>query len=227
MEVASSECNDSQNTRKKSMKSRTVKFGAIAATAAIALTSALPATAGIPTGLFRDSTNNIYLMGQTVGASIELTYEGLTASRDLKANACGLASLRGTLANPLPTEFTANGVTVNVASLPTQLKPGCITATGQLEEARTANFKTAAGEVVIVASPNGTVPITYAATKVRKATVNACGVARWSVTQSYTNLGSQVVSNGGSSTQISALSAPGGSPVCRTGTLYVPAAWAN
>jgi hypothetical protein len=166
-------------------------------------------------------------MGQAVGASIELTYEGLSASRDLKANACGLASLRGTLTNPLPAEFTANGVAINVASLPTQLKPGCNTTTGQLEESRTANFKTAAGEVVIVASPNATVPITYAANKVRKATVNACGVARWSVTQSYTNLGSQVVSNGGSSTQISSLPTPGGGPVCRTGTLYVPAAWAN
>jgi hypothetical protein len=209
------------------MKSKFIQLGAIATAATLAF-SAFPAQAGIPTGLFRDSTNNIYLMGQTVGASIELTYEGLTASRDLKANACGLASLRGTTANPLPTTFSANGITVNVASLPTQLKPGCVTATGQLEEVRTANFKTSAGEVVIVASPNATVPITYAATKVRKATVNACGIARWSTTQSYTNLGSQVISASGvSSTPISALAAPGGAPVCRTGSLYVPIAWAN
>jgi hypothetical protein len=209
------------------MKSGFVKLGAIA-TAAIVAGSALPANAGIPTGLFRDSANNIYLMNQTVGASIELTYEGLTASRDIKANACGLGSLRGTAANPLPTTFTVNGVSVNVASLPTQLKPSCVTATGQLEEARTANFKTAAGEVVIVASPNAIVPITYDATKVRKATVNACGVAKWSTTQTYTNLGTQMVSGSGvTSTQISAIPAPGGAPVCRTGNLFVPIAWAN
>jgi hypothetical protein len=227
MEVASSECNDSQQNTRKNMKSKLIQLGAIA-TAAIVAGSAIPATAGIPTGLFRDSTNSIYLMGQTVGASVELTYEGLTASRDLQANACGLAGLRGTDANPLPTFFTVNGVVVTVASLPTQLKPGCITATGQLEEARTANFKTAAGEVVIIASPNAIVPITYDATKIRKAKVNACGVAKWSTTQSYTNLGTQVVSGGGvTSTQISTLPAPGGFPVCRTGSLLVPIAWAT
>lgn len=209
------------------MKSKFIQLGAIVA-AAIVAGSAIPANADIPTGLFRDATNNIYLMNQTVGASIDLTYEGLTASRDIKANACGLGSLRGTEANPLPTTFTANGVSITVASLPTQLKPGCNTTTGQLEEARTANFKTAAGEVVIVTTPNATVPITYDATKVRKAKANACGIAKWSVTQSYTNLGTQIVSGGGmTSTQISALPAPGGFPICRTGNLFVPIAWAN
>jgi hypothetical protein len=214
------------------MKSRYVKkLGAIASTAVVtflAFPAMAPAmAAGIPSGLFRDASNNVYLMGQSPAAAVELQYEGLTASRDLKANACGLASLRGTLTTPLPTSFTVSGVVVNVASLPTQLKPGCLT-TGQLEEARTANFKTAAGEVVIVASSNAIVSISYDANKIRKAKANTCGFARWSTSQTYPNTGSQLVSfSGGSSTQISDLPMPGGLPVCRLDTLYVPAAWLN
>lgn len=210
------------------MKSGFVKkLGAIASTAVVAFSASPAIAAGIPTGLFRDASNNMYRMGQSPTASIELQYQGLTATRDLKASACGLASLRGTLTTPLPTTFTVGGVAVNVASLPVQIKPSC-SASGQLQEPRTANFKTAAGEVVIVASPSSTVSISYSVNKIRKATANACGVARWSVTQSYPNTGSQLVSfGGGSAVQISTLPLPGGAPVCRTGTLYVPAAWAS
>jgi len=210
------------------MKSRYIKkLGAIASTAVVAF-SAFPAmAAGIPSGLFRDASNNIYRMGQSPTASIELQYEGLTATRDLKASACGLASLRGTLATPLPTTFTVGGVAVNVASLPVQIKPSCL-ASGQLQEPRTANFKTSAGEVVLVSSANAIVPISYSVNKIRKAKANACGVAKWSVTQSYPNTSTQLVSfGGGSAVQISTLPLPGGAPVCRTGTLYVPAAWAS
>jgi hypothetical protein len=209
------------------MKSGFVKLGAIASTVTVAFSSVSAMAAGIPSGLFRDASNNVYLMGQSPTAAVELQYEGLTATRDLKANACGLASLRGTLTNPLPTAFTVSGVAVSVASLPTQLKPGCLT-TGVLEEARTANFKTAAGEVVIVASPNATVSISYDANKIRKAKANACGFARWSTSQTYPNTGSQLVSfGGGSAVQISTLPTPGSAPVCRTGTLYIPATWLN
>lgn len=210
------------------MKSRYVKkLGAIASTAVVAF-SAFPAmAAGIPSALFKDASNNVYLMGQSPSADVELQYQGLTATRDLKANACGLASLRGTLTNPLPTAFTVSGVSVSVASLPTQLKPSCLTS-GQLEEPRTANFKTAAGEVVIVASSNATVSISYDTNKIRKAKANACGFARWSTSQTYPNAGSQLVSfGGGSATQISALPMPGGLPVCRLSTLYIPASWLN
>jgi hypothetical protein len=213
------------------MKSRFIRLTTIAAIGVAILSQATQAIAGIPTGLFKytDTTTNkthIYLMGQASGAESILTYAGLEATKTLTASACGLASWKPTATAPIPATFTVGGTTVTLASLPVQLKPGC--ANGVLEEPRTANFKTSTGEVVLVGTAGQVMTATYSATKQRKAKANLCGIVKWSGTTSYPNDGAQEVALGAASpAMISSLATPGGQPVCRTGTLYVPASWAN
>jgi hypothetical protein len=231
MEVASSECNDSQQNTRKNMKSKFIQLTTIAAIGVAILSQATQAIAGIPTGLFKftDTTTNkthIYLMGQASGAESILTYAGVEATKNLTASACGLASWKPTTTSPIPDSFTVNGVTVTTASLPVQLKPGC--TNGTLEEARTAHFKTSTGEIVLVGTASQAMTATYSTTKQRKAKANLCGIVKWSSTTSYPNDGTQQVALGSTApANISSLATPGGQPVCRTGTLYIPASWAN
>jgi hypothetical protein len=189
-----------------------------------------PAHAGIPDGVFRDSSNNLFVMNQTPGATAELIYSGYTKFKNLTANGCGLASWRGTVTYPVPSAFSINGATiVTFTSLPIQVKPTC--SNGVLAEPRTANFRTEAGELVIVTSPGAAVSIGHEATKVRKSKVNTCGVARWSSTQSYPHVEGNGVGYKHPTTMQETLSIEDfpifEAPICRTDNLLIPASWLN
>jgi hypothetical protein len=117
------------------------------------------------------------------------------------------------------------GTSVDTATLPTQLLPGC--NNGVSEETRSANFKTNTGDVVIV----GRTPGSYATVqtpqdRVRNATANACGVARFASSTSYQHAANTAIQLAAVPTadQISDLTSRDG-VLCSRGSLYVPASW--
>jgi hypothetical protein len=199
-----------------------------AAIATVSLFAIAAPVMAIPTS-FKDTAGNIYVMGQTPSAPVEMTYLGQLTSRNLTANGCGLAIMRPSSSNPTPPSFTYNGSTITVGSLPTQLLPGC--TNGVLQEARSANFKTSSGEVVLVgAAANAQVQISVPRDRVRRSTSNACGFVRFATSQSYQHgTGTNVTLSGVfSNTAFSSIQTEE-APLCRTvngvGRLYVPAAW--
>lgn len=174
---------------------------------------------------FRDAQNNIYVTGQSPSSSVSMTYQGLTRSRDYQANSCGWIVLRPSTTTPIPASFKAGSATVTTASLPTQLLPGC--NNGVAQETRAANFKTNEGSVVLVGqTPGGYVTVQTPTDRVRRATANACGVARFTNSTTYQH---------SSTTQIDLAAAPTADQIsdlgekdavlCSRGSLYVPASW--
>jgi hypothetical protein len=200
------------------------RFGALLSVAGILASSSVAFAQSIPP-VFRDAQNNVYVTGQTPASSVSMTYQGLTRSRDYQANSCGWILLRPSTTSPVPDSFTAGGATVTTASLPTQLLPGC--NNGVAQETRSANFKTNEGTVVLVGqTPGGYVTIQSPTDKVRKATANACGVAKFSNSTTYQH---------SDATQIRLTQATGVNTIsdlgrqdgllCNRNTLYVPASW--
>ncbi len=188
------------------------------------LASAGAALADIPP-LFRDTNNNIYMTGQSPDSSVSITYSGLMKSRDYQANSCGWILLRPSATNPIPATLNVAGTEVTTASLPTQLLPGC--TNGVAQETRSANFKTNDGTVVIVGrTPSSYVTIQTPTTKIRKATANACGIAKFSNSTTYQHSPSteiEIPSMGVTDT-ISGITEKDGI-LCSRGSLYVPASW--
>lgn len=67
-----------------------------------------------------------------------------------------------------------DGVAVDASTLPTQSLPSCVS--GAFAETRSANFKTASNQVVIVGKPVGSaVSVSLPQPTTRSVTVNACG----------------------------------------------------
>ena len=200
------------------------RFGALLSVAGILASSSVAFAQSIPAA-FRDAQNNVYVTGQSPSSSVSMTYQGLTRSRDYQANSCGWILLRPSATSPVPDSFTAGGATVTTASLPTQLLPGC--NNGVAQETRSANFTTNEGTVVLVGqTPGGYVTIQSPTDKVRKATANACGVAKFSNSTTYQH---------SDATQIRLTQATGVNTIselgrqdgllCNRNTLYVPASW--
>lgn len=206
------------------MKLNRIRAGALLSASAIVVTGATAAFADIP-AVFRDDQKNIYVTGQSPSARVSMTYKGLMKSRDYQANSCGWILLRPSATAPIPASINVAGTTVNTSSLPTQLLPGC--NNGVSEETRSANFKTNEGVIVIVGrTPGGYITVQTPQDKVRTATANACGVAKFSNSTTYQH---------SNTTPISLEDAPGASTIanlsqqdgvlCSRGTLYVPASW--
>ena len=115
------------------------------------------------------------IWGEPPNTDLSVAVGGLEATRNLTASACGVATIRPSLSRPIPATFKIGAKTINTANLPTQLLPKCLPS-GQLEEARTADFKTAEGAVVIVGqAPSAAIVMSFADTKERKVKMNACG----------------------------------------------------
>ena len=206
------------------MVNKFARFGALLSVAGILASSSVAFAQSIPAA-FRDAQNNVYVTGQSPSSSVSMTYQGLTRSRDYQANSCGWILLRPSATSPIPASFSAGGATVTTASLPTQLLPGC--NNGVAQETRSANFKTNEGTVVLVGqTPGGYVTIQSPTDKVRKATANACGVAKFSNSTTYQHAGTTQIDLAAAPTaaQISDLSEKDGI-LCSRGSLYVPASW--
>lgn len=154
---------------------------AMVAAPMVAQLSAVAAPAGFMA--HKDSKGNVYV-GGSPNSEVQVTLSGLEQTRNLKVNACGLAIIKNSSTKPLPASFKVGLNTITPASLPTQLLPKCGT-NGQLEESRTANFKTSIGDVVFVgATPNGTIQMTLTDSKIQKVRTNLCGIGR--ITNSQT-----------------------------------------
>jgi hypothetical protein len=132
----------------------------------------------------KDSKGAVYFTGAP-NSELTVTMGGLNQTRNISANACGVATIKPSATRPIPAQFMIGTNTVAVASLPTQLLPKCL-ASGQLEEARTSNFKTADGTVVVVGqTPSASVQMSFLGGRERKVKMNACGFGK--INNSSTN----------------------------------------
>jgi hypothetical protein len=202
-------------------------YVAIGLAIAIGLSLLSPAKAdnASPYGVYQDAQHNIYFANQTPNSAIELTYRHMERQRDVQANGCGWLVLRNAQSAPLGSTVKVEGNAIAVASLPTQILPRC---NGSVpDEARTANFKTAAGDVVIVGqTPKAYISVSTFQDRVRKATTNSCGVARFSFSPSWAfNANSQFTAPGGGTLTTVEISEVQAVPVCRSGQLYIPHSW--
>ncbi|MBD2078459.1 hypothetical protein [Leptolyngbya sp. FACHB-17] len=163
----------------------------------------------------------VYIGEQTPGADVPVTFIGADRTRRVSANACGLIILRSSPTAPLSGLKSVDGVTINQATLPTRLIPRCLD--GTLEEPRTADFKTATGDVVIVKTPNTSYNATYTADVIRNIRANACGFATLRGSTSAPLMGTTQVKIGNDTpTTISAIPITMNEPICRNGTLFTP-----
>lgn len=205
-----------------------IRFGALMSAAAIVASTAAPAMANMPS-VFRDAENNVYLTGHTPQSRQTMTYEGMMRSRDFQANACGAIILRNSSTNPIAGTIRVGGTDVSAAALPTQLMPNCLPS-GQFEEARPNNFKTANGDVVIVGrTPGSYTTVQTPQNRDRAASANACGIVRFTNSTSFQHSPTTIVRyavNGQmqSPRPISDLELQE-PPLCSRGQLYVPLSW--
>lgn len=201
------------------------RTGALLAAIATVFSSTSAVWANSIPPVFRDPDNNIYVTGQSPQTRVQLTYQGMMRSRDYQANSCGWILLRNSTTNPIAGTINVGGTSVNTATLPTQLLPGC--NNGIAEETRAANFKTTTGDVVVVGrTPGGYVTVQTPQDRVRNATANACGVARFASSTSYQHAANTQIQIAAApdASQISDLTARDGI-LCSRGNLYVPASW--
>ncbi|PSN08509.1 hypothetical protein C7271_21370 [filamentous cyanobacterium CCP5] len=209
------------------IKQRAARLGLIG----LAVAMAAPAFAQTYSGnnVYKVTRSNgseaVILANRSPGERISVTFPGAVSSRRVTANPCGLIVLRSTSTVPISNLLSVDGAAIDQTSLPTQLLPRCVD--GTLEEARSNDFKTGAGEVVIVKSPNTVYEASFSGGRSRNVTANACGFASITSTSTYdlTRPELDAFEVMGSPYQISTLPAAGLEPVCRTGSLYVPAAW--
>ncbi|QQE64171.1 hypothetical protein GFS31_08500 [Leptolyngbya sp. BL0902] len=170
-----------------------------------------------------NGTPQVIVANRTPGERLTVTYPGATSTRRVTANACGLVVLRDSTTSPLSSLQTVDGATINQATLPTQLLPRCVN--GALEEARTANFKTGTGEVVIVKTPNTVYEAVYGGGRERSVTANACGFAAINESTTYPWASNPTIMIGGTTHTLATMPDAGSEPLCRSGQLYTPAAW--
>ncbi|MCY7274446.1 MAG: hypothetical protein LH702_12085, partial [Phormidesmis sp. CAN_BIN44] len=174
-----------------------------------------------PSGL-----NVVYVGEQAPSAEVPITFPGSDRTRRVSANACGLITLKDTTSAPLAGLKSLDGVNINQATLPVRLIPRCVN--GILEEARTADFKTGYGDVVIVKAPNTSYPAIYTADVIRKVRANACGFASVRGSIAAPSMGTtQIKIGAGTATTVSSIATAPSEPVCRNSVLYTPeeAAW--
>ena len=205
------------------MKSNRLKqYAALAGSVMISI----PMMASLASANFaphKDAKGAIYFAGAP-NAEIQVAIAGLPQTRNITANACGVAVIRNSLTRPVPATFTIGANTITTANLPTQLLPRCLT-TGQLEEARTQNFKTSDGSVVLVSqTPSASVQMLFDGSKIRKLKMNACGFGR--ISNSSTNpFGADVKFTPQNGSEVTYGNLPTQLPwLCKDGVTYQPVA---
>ncbi len=174
---------------------------------------------------FRDGENNLYVTGLSSQQELSFSYPGTPRTSSGRANACGAVTVRGTNGMPVTGVIKVDNVPINTATLPTQLLPTC-GANGAFNEARTVNFKTPDGQVVVVGkTPNNFVGVETPEVAIRKVRSNACGFARLAPNARFTHSGSQEVAIGSDpAATISSINQKD-APLCRGNVMYVPTSW--
>jgi hypothetical protein len=155
----------------------------------------------------------IVYVGGLSGAEATISIANVTKTRKATANGCGMAKFSASDSWP-----TVKITSVNFATLPQRIFPKCSSA-GVPEEPRTENFKTMAGEVILVGTPNADLTLTYAGSAEKKASVKG-GVARFTKVVGNFAIGATqyVLSD---IPTVPALE----SPIIKETTLFIPTSW--
>lgn len=172
-----------------------------------------------------DSGSTVVVFSGTAGSRIPVSLGSTDKSTARLAGSCG--EVRISL--PSSGDFTGlkvDGIAINAATLPSQTLPSCVS--GTFSEARTANFKTPTGQVVIVGkTPGSAVAVSLPSPTTRNVTVNACGFGVLKGTSTSALPTTFMV--GTTSYTVATLPDATTAPYCRTvdGTPYgyVPASW--
>ena len=130
---------------------------------------------------FKDSTGNIYVGATSASGEIQLNLGNTSIKKSVKANQCGLAKIANSATSPIPSTVSVGGTSNSVASLTQRILPKCLLVNGsyQLEEARTGNFKTIEGSLILAGqTANSTVEYTATGTVSKRLRANACGWAK-------------------------------------------------
>ncbi len=170
----------------------------------------------------------VYIDG-TAGNKMAVDLGQVTKTTSKLAAACGDVKISIPKGNPSFAGLKVDGVAIDYASLPIQTLPTC--TNGTFSEARTANFKTAKGQVVIVGkTPNTSVSIVLAGDSTKNLAINACGTGVLHAAKGDTLPATFTVN--GTSYTLASLPDSGKGPVCKksaTGvyTTYTPSTWAS
>jgi hypothetical protein len=130
---------------------------------------------------FKDTAGNIYVGATTPNGEIQIEMGNTSIKKSVKANQCGLAKIANSATSPIPSTVVVGGTSITVASLTQRILAKCLLVNGsyQLEEARTANFKTIEGSLILAGqTPNSTVEYTATGTVAKRLRANACGWAK-------------------------------------------------
>lgn len=172
-----------------------------------------------------DAGSTVVVFSGTAGSRIAVSLGSSDKSTARLAGSCG--EVRISL--PSSGDFTGlkvDGTAINAATLPSQTLPTCVS--GTFSEARTANFKTPTGQVVVVGkTPGAAVAVSLPSATTRNVTVNSCGFGILKGTSTSALPATFMV--GTTSYTVATLPDATTAPYCRTidGTPYgyVPASW--
>ncbi len=126
---------------------------------------------------FKDAKGEVYVGATAPNADIKLELTGMDIKKSVRLNACGMGKISNTANSPVPDTINVDGTAVTVASLDQRIFPKCVLINGsyQPEEARTSNFKTVDGSLVLVGTPNMVVDYTASGIVTKTIKANACG----------------------------------------------------
>ncbi|MBH8564469.1 hypothetical protein I8748_20165 [Nostoc sp. CENA67] len=172
-----------------------------------------------------DNGNTVVVFSGSAGSKIQVNLGSSSKSTARIAGSCGEVRI----SPPSSGDFTGlqvDGTAVNAASLSTQTLPSCVN--GSFSEARSSNFKTPTGQVVIVnKTPGSAVAISLPSPSTRTVTINGCGFGLLKPTSSSTLPSSFSV--GATNYTLASLPDATNTPYCRSinGSYYgyVPASW--
>ena len=199
-----------------------IKLLAIAS--AIALQTALIPDAVADTGrVYKDAIGNVYVYGLSPLSPVQIGV-GVPATRQIRANACGLVVVKPSARYPSG-DIAIEGVSIALANLPTNTIPPC--NKGVQPEARPTPFKVVGGAIAIpgkLASQFYTSTYTNQSAQ-HKRNSNACGFVRINNTGLGTQLG--LPTTAGAIAQFALADIPSSKPlVCRQAQVYYPSDWA-
>ncbi|MDB9372355.1 hypothetical protein [Nodularia sphaerocarpa] len=173
-----------------------------------------------------DGANQVVVFSGTPGGRVSVSLGSAPRLTARIVGSCGEVRI----SPPSSGDFTGlevDGVAVDASALPVQSLPSCVS--GAFAEARTANFKTAAGQVVIVnKTPGSAASISLPAAVSRNVSIGACGFGVLRPTNSSGPIPASF-SVGATNYTLASLPDAVNIPICRTvaGTPYgyVPDSW--
>jgi len=156
----------------------TQKLLSIAALSGLFVLGALSPVLAAP---FKDATGKVHIQdsGMTIGQKVILGTD-TPITKNVIYNQCGIGVLSAPSTTvPMPSAITVNGVSVDVASLPTGVVPKCTLSGGSFVSSIpvSANFKTADGKVGLIGTANTAAIVGYTGVfKTKSYTANKCAL---------------------------------------------------